>query len=250
MKSMLAIVVLAALLSGCGPRTPAGPPLVPGGMPPSGVIAGGVPLTAEHTLSPNDEIEIRFPFDPHFNQRATIGADGYVSPGMIGPVLLGGLTVPQATDRLTRAYATKLHSPVLSITMRGYAPEAVYVDGWVAHPGLIRSEVPLTLERAIARAGGAKTGAKSGDILLIRRDAEGRLHTVQVALGDYAGAGGQDPLLRSFDIVYVPKTVIAAVSDFIGQYSKNLPFSASYSIIKQSPAVTSQTLTPPATTGR
>ncbi|MGH7095948.1 MAG: polysaccharide biosynthesis/export family protein [Stellaceae bacterium] len=250
MKSTLAIVLLATLLAGCGPRTPAGPPLVPGGPPPLGVIAGGVPLTPAHTLSPNDGIEIRFPFDPHFNQHATIGADGYVSPRMIKPVLLGGLTVPQATARLRQAYTGTLRAPVLSITIRSYAPEAVYVDGWVAHPGLIRSAVPLTLERAIARAGGARTGAKTGDILLIRRDAEGKLHTVQAALGDYAGAGGQDPLLKSFDIVYVPKTEIAAVSDFIGRYTKNLPFSASYSIIKQSPAITNQTLTPPATTGR
>jgi protein involved in polysaccharide export with SLBB domain len=249
MKPLLAML-LVALLAGCGAGAPSGPMLGPGGIPPAGVIAGGVPLVPEHTLSPNDQIEIRFPFDPDFSQKATIGADGYVSPKLVGPVLLGGLTVPQATARLRQAYAAKLHSPELWVTMQSYAPEAVYVDGWVARPGLIRSEVPLTLERAIARAGGAKTGAKTGDILLIRRDAKGRLHTVKVTLGDYGGAGGQDPLLKSFDIVYVPKTAIAAVTDFIGQYSKNLPFSATFNIIKQSPAITTQTLTPTATTPR
>lgn len=247
MKTVFAILLLA-LLAGCGAGASSGPPLAPDGPPPAGVIAGGVPLTAPHTLSPNDEIEIRFPFDPDFNQTATIGADGYVSPRMIKPVLLGGLTVPQANARLRQAYAGTLRSPELWVTVRRYAPETVYVDGWVAHPGLIRSAVPLTLERAIARAGGAKTGAKTGDILLIRRDAQGHLHAAQAALGHYGGAGGQDPLLKSFDIVYVPKTAIAAVSDFIGQYSKSLPFSAYLNITPQSPAITTRTLVPAATT--
>ena len=97
--------------------------------------------------------------------------------------------------------------------MRNYAPEAVYVDGWVARPGLIRSETPLTVARAIARAGGVKTGAKTRDILLLRRDPSGKLFSYKVALGDFAGAGGEDPLLKSFDIVYVPQTALAAVGE-------------------------------------
>ncbi len=127
------------------------------------------------------------------------------------------------------------------MTVRNYAPEAVYVDGWVGHPGLIRSEVPLTVARAVARAGGAKTGAQTDEILLIRRDAAGKLSAYKVALGGRAGAGGDDPILKSFDIVYVPKTAIAAVSDFLGQYTKNLPFTANLPL-GAPPTVTTQTL--------
>ena len=58
-----------------------------------------------------------------------------------------------------------------------------------------------------------------------------------------AGAAGQDPLLKSFDVVYVPQTAIAAVSDFLAQYTKNLPFTASYTL-GAPPTVTTQTLQP------
>jgi protein involved in polysaccharide export with SLBB domain len=234
MKLLAQAAILPLLLAGCSP-SPHAPPLAEGAVP------GGVPLTAEHTLSPNDVIEIRFPYSSDLNDRVTIGADGYAAPKLLGPVLLGGLSVPEATARLKERYAAKIRDPEVSVTVRNYAPEAVYVDGWVAHPGLIRSEVPLTVARAVARAGGAKTGAETGEVLLIRRDAAGKLSAYKIALGGYAGAAAQDPMLKSFDIVYVPKTVIATVSDFLSQYDKNLPFAAGYTV-GAPPSVTTQTL--------
>jgi polysaccharide biosynthesis/export protein len=234
MKAFTFAAILTLVLAACSPA-PHAPPLT------EGAVSGGVPLTPEHTLSSNDVIEIRFPYSPDLNDRVTIGADGYASPKMLGPVLLGGLTVPEATARLDQRYAAKIRDPEVSVTVRNYAPEAVYVDGWVAHPGLIRSEVPLTVARAVARAGGAKTGAETSEVLLIRRDAAGKLSAYKVALGGYAGAAAQDPMLKSFDIVYVPKTAIATISDFLSQYDKNLPFAANYAIT-QPPSVTTQTL--------
>lgn len=234
MKVFALAAILALVLAGCS-GSPHAPPLT------EGAVSGGVPLTAEHTLSPNDVVEIRFPYSPDFNDKVTIGADGNASPKLLGPVRLGGLTVPEATARLKQRYAAKVRDPEMSLTVRNYAPEAVYVDGWVARPGLIRSEVPLTVARAVARAGGVKTGAETGEVLLIRRDGAGKLSAYKVALGGYAGAAAQDPMLKSFDIVYVPKTALATVSDFLSQYDKNLPFAASYQVGAQ-PSVTTQTL--------
>ncbi len=93
-------------------------------------------------------------------------------------------------------------------TMRRYSPELVYVDGWVGRPGCIRSDIPLTLAGALARAGGVKTGAKTGDILIMRHDANGGVQTYSAAApvgGLWRAAGPDDPLLKSFDVVYVPR---------------------------------------------
>ena len=227
--------VALLLLAGCVPKAP--------DIGTAGVVPGGVPIMPEHTLSPGDQFDIRFPFSPDDNDRVTVADDGTVEPKLIGRTPVGGLTLPDATKRLNERYAALLRYPELSLTMRRFAPEVVYVDGWVARPGLVRSAVPLTVARAIAQAGGAKTGASTSQVLILRGDNAGHLQAYQVGLGSYAGAEGQDPLLKSFDVVYVPQTAIAAVSSFVNQYARNLPFTVGASVSPRVPSV----LVPPQT---
>lgn len=220
-RLILLLALLAPLPGGCADGR--APHLAAGE-----VAAGRVPVAAEHTLSAGDVFEIRFPFAPEFNDRVTVGDDGAVAPKLIGRVAVGGLTVPEATARLKPLYARQIRSPELSLTVRAYAPEVFWVDGDVARPGLIRSALPLTLERAVAEAGGAKTGAQTGNILVIRRDEAGGVRAYAAALAPAPGAA--DPILKSFDVVYVPRTAIGEVNDFLASYVKNLPFSASRTV--------------------
>jgi protein involved in polysaccharide export with SLBB domain len=220
------LVALAGLVLGSlAACTPAAPKLTAEAVP------GGVPLSAEHVLAPGDEFEIRFPFYPDMNDRVLVGPDGRLSLQLINTVEVGGLTVAQATRLLNQRYAQVLHDPQLNITMRTYAPAEIFVDGWVANPGIVRSDVPLTVSRAVAQAGGAKSGAQTGAVLVLRRTPDGIVHYYQVALGNYAGAGtGDDPMLSSYDVVYVPQGIIGSVGDFLANYLKNVPFYVNYTI--------------------
>lgn len=211
------------LLTAC---TPAAPTLT------AQAVAGGVPLTGEHVLAPGDEFEIRFPFYPDLNDRVTIGPDGRLSLQLINAVAVGGLTVAEATKLLNERYAKVIRDPQATLTVRTYAPEEIFVDGWVANPGLVRSDVPLTVSRAIAQAGGTKSGAHTDAILVLRRTPDGIVHYYQVALGNYAGAGGgaQDPVLSSYDVVYVPQNLFGSINEFLANYLKNVPFYASYTV--------------------
>jgi protein involved in polysaccharide export with SLBB domain len=119
----------------------------------------------------------------------------------------------------------------------------LWVEGQVAKPGLIRSDLPLTLERAISEAGGIKTGATTSDILVIRRDPAGNVQAYRAPLTP--APGSTDPLLKSFDVVYVPLSPIGSVNDFLASYVKNLPFSATSNLV---PIAPSQQLPPKITT--
>jgi protein involved in polysaccharide export with SLBB domain len=235
-KDRFLTIACALLLAGCAAK---GPSLASGTVAPS-----GVPLAPEHTLTAGDQFDIRFPFAPEFNDKVTVGKDGTVAPKLIGGVVVGGLTVPEATARLSALYAKQIRYPDVSLTVRAYAPEVFWVEGEIAKPGLIRSALPLTLERAIAEAGGAKTGAQTGDILVIRRDETGAIHAYREALAPLPGSS--DPILKSFDVVYVPKSVIGSIDEFLADYVKNLPFAASYGIVPV--AVPARLLIPQVTT--
>jgi protein involved in polysaccharide export with SLBB domain len=217
---LVAIALLA--LAACTPAAPnlAGP----------GVFPGGVPVTQEHELAPNDELEIRFPFYPDLNDRVLVGPDGRVSLQLVNTVAVGGLTIGDATKKINERYAQVIRDPQATVTLRTYAPQQVYVDGWVANPGLVRSDVPLTVSRAVAQAGGVKSGAQTDSILVLRRGGDGNHYYYKVALGNYGGAGGEDPLLKSYDVVYVPQTVFASFSDFLANYVRNIPFYFQYTV--------------------
>ncbi len=219
------LAAIAGLLLGlvaCAPSAPSltGPE----------VVAGGVPLTSEHVLSPGDDFELRFPFYADLNDRVTIGPDGRLSLQLINTVALGGLTVGEATKLLNERYGKVIREPQATITVRAFAPQQIFVDGWVVNPGLVRSDVPLSVSRAIAQAGGTKPGAHMEGILVLRRTPDGVVHYYQVAQGNYGGANGEDPLLSSYDVVYVPKNLLGSLNDFLANYVKNIPFYVSYAI--------------------
>ncbi|MBV9825882.1 MAG: polysaccharide export protein [Alphaproteobacteria bacterium] len=220
---LFGIALLAiASLGGCAPSGPSleGPAVFP----------GGVPVTDEHTLAPNDEIEVRFPYYPDLNDRVLVGPDGRLSLQMVNSVTVGGLTVGQATKLLNERYAQVIKDPNLTVTLRTYAPQEIFVDGWVNNPGLVRSDVPLTVSRALAQAGGVKSGAHTDDVLILRRSSDNKIFYYEVSLGNFAGAGGQDPLLKSYDVVYVPQTVLGSLNDFLVNYVRNVPFYFQYTI--------------------
>jgi polysaccharide export outer membrane protein len=224
LRSLFVAALLVAFAAACAPNLPnvAAAPLV----------VGGFPASAPHVLVPNDDIEVRFRFYPDLNDRVTVGPDGHITVQLIDDVAVAGLTVPEATKKLNELYSKVLKQPEVSITVRTYAPQEVYVDGWVTNPGLIRSDLPLTLSRAITQAGGAKTGAKTNQILVLRRAADGSVHYYEASLGNYAGADNpeQDPVLSSYDLVYVPKQPIVAVVDFVGTLAKDVPFYLNYTL--------------------
>jgi protein involved in polysaccharide export with SLBB domain len=220
---LLAIaVLLLAAIAGCAPSGP--------NLASPGVFPGGVPITAAHELAPGDEIEVRFPFYPDLNDRVPVGPDGRVSLQLVNTVAVGGLTVADATKLINQRYATVIRDPQATITLRTYAPQEIFVDGWVNNPGLVRSDVPLTVSRALAQAGGVKSGAHTDDVLILRRSSDGKVYYYQTELGNFAGAGGQDPLLKSYDVVYVPQTAFASLQDFLTNYIKNVPFYFQYTV--------------------
>jgi protein involved in polysaccharide export with SLBB domain len=206
----MAVVGVLCLLS-C--TTPPAAPLL---TPTTKIIDGGTAVSTSYRLSPGDDLMIRFPFQPDLNDEVNVGPDGTVALQYIDTVKLSGLTVDEAREALRQRYADVIKEARVGISIRTYALQQIYVSGQVNNPGLIRDTVPLTLSRAIAEAGGMKlASARTRQIIIVRRARDGNVIFYRVDMGNgIVGAQG-DPLLQSYDLVYVPETPIYEFSDYI-----------------------------------
>jgi hypothetical protein len=183
-------------------------------------------------IGPGDEFELRFPFYPDLNDRITVGPDGRVSLQLVNTVAIGGLTVSEATRLLNERYARVIRDPQATVTIRAFAPQEIFVDGWVANPGLVRSDVPLDrvardrpgrrrqIGRAYRRHPGAAPHPRWRHTLLSGR--AGKLRRRR-----HFGRGSLAQYLRRR---LCSAEHIGTIGDFLANYVKNVPFYANYPI--------------------
>jgi len=152
--------------------------------------------------------------------------DGMITVNPIGDVRAAGLTTAELDSFLTEQYRAVYREPRVTIAVVRLAGNFVHVMGEVRMPGSYEVLPNATVLQAIARAGGATDGAAMGNVILMRRTGPNSLVARKIQANhaiSYAQAS-QDPYLRRFDIVYVPKTTIAKVDLFVSQHIEKLLF--------------------------
>ena len=182
-----------------------------------------------YVLQPGDEIEIAFARTPELNVRQVIRPDGgvaLVDPPAPQPheVRAADLTVHQLRDQLQQIYAAELKEPDISVVVRAYGSNQVYVTGEVARPTAIPLAGPMTVLQAVLAADGFKTTSRPDQVVVIRPLGNGRASWQVVNLGKALGRADlhDDVRLAARDIVYVPRSHIADVGEFVDLYIRRL----------------------------
>ena len=177
-------------------------------------------------LGIGDKLEVRFPYDPTWNQQLEVASDGSASFMAIGRLIVAGLSLGQLEDALAEAYARVFQGHELDVVLLARGARKVYVFGEVQHPGEFEldSGQRLTLLEALARAGGPlKASAYLGHTLLLRWSATTRQQsrwTIDAREQFWTGA---EPLyLQAYDLVYVPNTPVDAVAIWIDNYIRRM----------------------------
>jgi protein involved in polysaccharide export with SLBB domain len=199
-------------------------------------------------LSPNDQVEIRFRYQPELNQTVLIRPDGRVNLFHVNAVMMAGKTPEQVDEELTRAYSGVIDRPEISVNVtpgyqsrtyvggrldraglrdidgltvivRGYERQ-VYVTGEVNSPRIISYRGSLTVAQAITAAGGAKRSARLAKVMIARMvDGTNQRRCLCCDMSDtLRGTGCVDCALQHKDVVVVPKTAVAKTKDFLDQY--------------------------------
>jgi protein involved in polysaccharide export with SLBB domain len=195
----------------------------------------------DYHLSPGDLIEIRLFFNSELNDNVQIRPDGRVSLQLIGDVPLSGLTLRQATDVLNRAYLKEVITPSVSIQVRGYGAQKVFVTGEVHKPGVINIPGPMTVYDAISEAGGVKHTGSTNAVVLFRKGPEGKPLERKLSLYRSGHLTEEaNMLLTPFDVVVVPESKVARTARWVDQHIRQMiPVTATigFAYLLQGPAV-------------
>lgn len=191
--------------------------------------------TAGYVIEPGDGLDVRFFYNPELNEEVTVRPDGNISLPLVGEMRAAGRSPSQLENSLREAYGRELRQAAITVIVKGFAGQRVYVDGEVGTPMMVNIAGNLSAMQAVASAGGFKPSARKGEILVIRRS--GTPQPVVIPLDLEATIDGtdtsQDILLQPYDIVYVPRTAVAEVNQFIDQYFRQnipIPFGIGYGL--------------------
>ena len=195
--------------------------------------AGSVPpvsrlldLPAESAQAPyrvqiGDELSIRLYYTPELNEDVTVRPDGRITTTLAQSVAAAGRTPEDVAGTLRGLYNTELRDPVMTVGVKTYAPERIYVGGEVPAPGELTTSGPrLSLLQAVARAGGLRISGDADHVLIVRRGADGAPAVYAARYGDAVSGrdASADVTLQPFDVVIVPKTGVARIYGFWNQY--------------------------------
>src|SRR5262249_8059337 len=137
-----------------------------------------------YRIERSDVLELTFPIATEFNQKIRVQPDGYVSLQGAGSILLLGLTMPEATDAIKKAYAGILNDPIINVDLAEFQRPYFIVTGQVGKPGQYDLRTDITVAQAISIAGGFAPTAKT-QVFLYHRDQNGWVEARELKLKDF-----------------------------------------------------------------
>ena len=188
-------------------------------------------LTPQPTykLQVGDQLEIKFFYNSELNESLVVRPDGRITLQLLGEISVFDKTPSDLESLLKEQYNSQLAKPEVAVIVRSVNLQKVFVDGHVIRPGALPLLGFMTVMQSISQVGGLKDGARKKEILVIRRGDQGRPVVLKVNL-DKAMSGkdmSQDIYLAPFDVVFVPRSAITNVNQFVDSYiRKNIPIGA------------------------
>jgi protein involved in polysaccharide export with SLBB domain len=123
------------------------------------VTANAVTAPSGYVLSANDQVAVEVFGEEDLRTNGRLNAEGNLSLPLLGSVHLSGLTLTQATARVTELYARDyLVNPKVNVMLVSYAKRRFTILGQVNRPGSFEmpdgSPSGIDLLEAVAMAGG------------------------------------------------------------------------------------------------
>lgn len=168
--------------------------------------ASALTARAANTLGSGDVVEVRVYREPELSGAHRVSPEGVIDFPLCGKVALAGKTSSQAADAVTACLRDGyLRRPEVSVLIREYNSQKIFVFGEVQKPGTFSFEENMSVIQAITLAGGfTKVAAKNNTN--VTRLIEGQERKIRVPVEDIGVGREKNFLLKPGDIVFVPES--------------------------------------------
>lgn len=220
------LFLIILLLSACAP-------VVKNTVPPPIMTQNPTVIVKDYQIQTGDQLEIKFFYNPELNELVVVRPDGRISLQLANEIMVAGLTPSELTELLKNKYSADIEKPEITVFVRTFTSQRIYVDGEVNRAGLVTLTSSMTILQSISQAGGFKDTASKENIIVVRRTGDNQLSTMVVNIKNAIENIdiSQDIVLMPNDIVHVPKSRIANVNVWVDQYlRRNIPIPFSYSL--------------------
>ncbi|HVM93789.1 MAG TPA: polysaccharide biosynthesis/export family protein [Terriglobales bacterium] len=170
-----------------------------------------------YRLTKSDVLQANFTFSPDYDQTLTVQPDGYIALKGAGTILAEGRTLPELQDAMTKAYGGFLHEPEISLSLKEFDKPFFLASGEVIRPGKYELRGDITVNEAVAMAGGFTKQARHSQVVLFRRVSTGIAETHVLNLRKMLDSrdAREDMHLRPGDFIFVPESRITKIRRFI-----------------------------------
>jgi protein involved in polysaccharide export with SLBB domain len=203
-------------------------------VPPASTATASV-SPVDYVIQPNDELSIKFFYNPELNEDVKVRPDGKISLQLVDEIQASGITPAELDKELTNRYSVELKRPAITVILRSFGGQQIFVGGEIGRPQAITLTPQMTPLQAVMNAGGFLDTADQKNVMIIRAGTKNQPQTYNLDLNQIADSTSPDMSfqLHPGDVVYIPKTGIAKADVWMDQHVRRFllfnGFSAGYS---------------------
>ncbi len=162
--------------------------------------------TGRYQVQPGDILEVNVWKEEGLIKEVLVRPDGGISFPLVGDIKAEGLSLPEIEHTIRDRLNKFIADPVVTVSAKQLMGNKIFVIGQVNKPGEYIVNRYVDIMQALSMAGGMTAFASVNDILILRRQAEGKQQAIEFRYGDIEDGDEleQNIVLQAGDVVVVP----------------------------------------------
>ena len=122
-----------------------------------------------YLIQPSDTLAISYRYSPEYDFTGPVQPDGFISPPLLGEVMVAGLTLEQVRERVLEKARVRLREPEVFVVLKDFERRRSGRRRSRASRASSSCAAAPACSRPSRIAGGFKTSAKHSQVVLFRR---------------------------------------------------------------------------------